>query len=89
MTKTTRGAENDDDEEPSLEIETMTMVTMVSLEATKTMMTMSRKPRMLRIVTLEERTVTMVNLEASVMTKTGDASNVKGFKLSRTTMEHR
>ena len=39
---------------------------------------------MLMTVTLEARTVTMITLEARAMTKTGDASSWKGFKLSRT-----
>ena len=48
---------------------------------------------MLMTVTLEARTVTMITLEARAMTKTGDASSWKGFKLSRTqeartTIEH-
>ena len=36
---------------------------------------------MLMTITLEARTVMMVTLEARAMTKTGDASNWKGFKL--------
>ena len=62
----------------------MTMMTMVSLEATMAIMTMSLKQRMLMTVTLEARMVTMVTLEARVIMKMGDASSVKGFKLSRT-----
>ena len=37
---------------------------------------------MLMTVTLEARMVTMVTLEARAMTKTGDASSWKRFKLS-------
>ena len=58
------------------------MVTMVSLEAMTTMKTMSIKSRMLMSVTLEARMVTMVTLEARAMTKTGDDSSWKRFKLS-------
>ena len=61
-----------------------TMVTMLSLEATTTMMTISLKPRMLMTVTLEARTVMMVTLEARTMTNMGNPSSWKGFKLSRT-----
>mgnify|MGYP007105620849 CR=1 FL=1 len=39
---------------------------------------------MLMMVTLEPMTVTMVTLEARAMTKMGNASSWKGFKLSRT-----
>ena len=82
-TRQRQGNKHDDDVEASLEIQTVTTMTIGSLEATMIMMAMSRKPRMLMTITLEARTVTMVNLEASVMTKTGDALNVKGFKLSQ------
>ena len=51
----------------------MTMVMMASL-----------KPRMLMMVTLEARMVMMVTLEAKAITKRGDASSWKGFKLSQT-----
>ena len=66
-------AEDDDDEEASLQGMFLTMVTKASL-----------KPRMLMTVTLEVGTVMMVTLEARAMTKTGNASSWKGFKLSWT-----
>ena len=56
------------------------MVTMVCLEAMKTMMTIS-KPRMLMMVTLEARTVMMVTREARAITMMSDAFNWNGFKL--------
>ena len=83
LVKTTRGAEkwwcrrqgneDDDDEDASLQATTGTMVTMASL-----------KPRILMTITLEERSVTMVTLEARGMANTGDASSWKGLKLLRT-----
>ena len=64
----------------------MTMATMASLEATKSMTTMSLKPKILMKVSLEATMVTMVSLEEKVeaIKKMGDASSGKGFKLSRT-----
>ena len=78
--------EDDDDEEAYLEATSMTMVTIRSLEATSSMRTMSLKPRMLITKTLEATTMMMVSLvdKVEAMKKTGDASNFKGFKLSRT-----
>ena len=63
-----------------------TMVTMLSLEATTTMMTISLKPRMLMTVTLEARTVMMVTREARAITMMSDAFNWNGFKLHGHTM---
>ena len=76
----------------------MTMVTMTYLEATTSITTMSLKPRMLMMVSLEATTVsleattiivTMLSLEEKVEAmKTGDASSGKDSNCHEHTMDY-